>query len=118
MKYNLPRDGRDAWLPLVGFAIVAPVLIVIGFIPAPHLPTQATGKMAAAIGIILAGTALPEEIPCRALIQNLIKQPFGANTLTLLPASIIFGCAHLDNGPQPVPNWPYAVAATIAGVAH
>jgi uncharacterized protein len=122
MKYNLPRDRRDLWLPLAGFAIVAPVLIAvgiaIGFIPPPHLPTQPAGKMAAAIGIIFAATALPEEILFRALIQNLMMQRFGANARTLFWASFIFGCAHLDNGPQPTPNWRYMIVATIAGVAY
>ena len=122
MKYNLPRGLRDLWLPLAGFAIVAPVLMVvgiaIGFIPPPHLPTQTPGKMAAAVGIIFAGTALPEEILFRGLIQNLIMQRFGASTRTLVLASVIFGCAHLDNGPQAVPNWRYMIVATIAGFAY
>jgi len=122
MKYNLPRDRRDLWLPLVGFVIIAPMLIVvgiaIGFIPPPHLPTQSAGKMTAAVGIIFAATALPEEILFRALIQNLMMQRFGSSTRTLLLASFIFGCAHLDNGPQSTPNWRYMIVATIAGVAY
>ncbi len=122
MKYNLPRGLRDLWLPLAGFAIVAPVLMVvgiaIGFIPPPHLPTQTPGKMAAAVGIIFAGTALPEEILFRGLIQNLMMQRFGASTRTLVLSSVIFGCAHLDNGPQAVPNWRYMIVATIAGFAY
>ncbi|MEI9976608.1 MAG: hypothetical protein WDO73_33865 [Ignavibacteriota bacterium] len=60
MKYNPPREKRDLWLPLLGFAMVAPVLalvgIPIGFIPPPHLPLQSAGRMAAAVGIIYAGT--------------------------------------------------------------
>ncbi len=122
MKYNLPRDWRDFWLPLAAFVMVAPILIVvgiaIGFIPLPHLPTQSAGKMAAAVGIIFAGTALPEEILFRALIQNLMMQRFGASARTLFWASVIFGCAHLDNGPQPIPNWRYMIVATIAGIAY
>jgi membrane protease YdiL (CAAX protease family) len=122
IKYNPPRSKRDLWLPLMGFALLAPVLavvgIAIGFIPMPHLPTQSAGRMAAAIGIIYAGTALPEEILFRALIQNLLMQRFGATTRTLLLASFLFGCAHLDNGPQPVPNWRYMIMATIAGYAY
>jgi len=122
MKFNLPRSWRDLWLPLAAFAIVAPVLIVvgvaIGFIPPPHLPVQPAGKMAAAIGIIFVGTALPEEILFRALIQNLLMQRFGATWRTLFWASFIFGCAHLDNGPQPLPNWRYMIEATIAGLAY
>ncbi len=122
MKDNAPRERRDWALPLIGFAAVAPVLIAvgiaIGFIPAPHGPTAGAGKMAAAVGIIFAGTALPEEILFRALIQNLLMLRFGAGWRTLLAASVIFGAAHLDNGPQALPNWRYAIEATIAGVAY
>ncbi|HTX36641.1 MAG TPA: type II CAAX endopeptidase family protein [Bryobacteraceae bacterium] len=122
LKYNLPRAPRDFGLPLAGFILLAPVLIVlgiaIGFLPYPHLPLQTAGRMAAAAGIIFAGTAIPEEILFRALIQNLLMQRFGAGPRTLLAASVIFGCAHLDNGPQPLPNWRYAILATIAGWAY
>jgi membrane protease YdiL (CAAX protease family) len=122
MKYNPPHRARDFWLPLAGFALVAPVLAVVGialgFIPPPHLPVQSAGRMAAAVGLIYAATALPEEILFRALIQNLLMQRFGPGTRTLLAASLIFGCAHLDNGPQPLPNWRYMILATIAGFAY
>ena len=122
LKYNLPRSLRDGWLPLAGFAASAPILIAvgvaIGFIPPPHWPTQPLGTTLPAAGIIFAGTALPEEILFRSLIQNLLMQRFGANWRTLLAASLIFGAAHLDNGPQPVPNWRYFILATIAGLAY
>jgi membrane protease YdiL (CAAX protease family) len=122
LKFNLPCDARDYWLPLVGFAITAPVLalagIAIGFISPPHLPIQSTGRMLSAAILIFAGTALPEEILFRSLIQSLIMLRFGANTRTLLAAAFIFGCAHLNNGPQPLPNWRYMILATIAGVAY
>jgi membrane protease YdiL (CAAX protease family) len=124
MKYNLPRRRSDFGLPVAAFAITAPVLMVvgiaIGFIPLPHGPGTAAagGRMAGAFGVILAGTALPEEILFRSLIQNLIMLRFGASWRTLLAASLIFGCAHLDNGPQPLPNWRYMILATIAGVAY
>jgi len=122
MKYNLPRRAKDLWLPLAGFALVAPVLavvgIAIGFIPWPHLPVKTAGQMTAAVGIIFVGTALPEEILFRSLIQNLIMLRLGASGRTLFLASFIFGCAHLDNGPQPLPNWRYMIMATIAGWAY
>jgi membrane protease YdiL (CAAX protease family) len=122
MKYNLPRRKADFWLPLAGFAVAAPVLAVvgisIGFIPAPHWPVQSGGRLTAAIGLIFVGTALPEEILFRALIQNLLMLRFGQSARILLLASFIFGCAHLDNGPQPLPNWRYMILATIAGVAY
>jgi membrane protease YdiL (CAAX protease family) len=124
MKYNLPRRWSDFGLPAAAFALTAPVLmlvgIALGFIPMPHWPAGAAtgGRLAGAFGLILVGTALPEEILFRSLLQNLIQLRFGASWRTLLAASLIFGCAHLDNGPQPLPNWRYMILATIAGVAY
>jgi membrane protease YdiL (CAAX protease family) len=122
LGFNLPRKRSDWWLPVVGFAVAAPVLMVVGiavgFIPWPHLPGKSAGAMSAAVAVIFAGTALPEEILFRSLIQNLLMLRFGTGVRTLLVASFIFGCAHLDNGPQPVPNWRYMILATIAGMAY
>jgi membrane protease YdiL (CAAX protease family) len=122
MKFNLPRRAADFWLPVVAFGVLAPVLavvgITIGFIPLPHAATASGNRMAAAIGLIFVATALPEEILFRSLIQNLIEKRLGVGWPALLTASVIFGCAHLDNGPQALPNWRYAILATIAGVAY
>jgi hypothetical protein len=124
MKYSLPRRWSDFGLPVAAYAIAAPVLMVVGialgFIPMPHWPGAAAtgGRMTGTFALILAGTALPEEILFRSLIQNFIMLRFGASWRTLLAASLIFGCAHLDNGPQPLPNWRYMILATIAGVAY
>ncbi len=122
MKYNPPRGRRDLTLALAGYALTAPVLMLIGiwigFVPPPHLPTASAGKMAAAAAIIFAATALPEEILFRAMIQNLLMLRFGPGARTLILASVIFGAAHLDNGPQPLPNWRYMILATIAGYAY
>jgi uncharacterized protein len=122
LKYDLPSCKRDAWLPLAGYAVAAPVLIAlgiaIGFIPLPHLPTQTSSRMAGTFGLIFVGTAIPEEILFRSLIQNLLMLRYGESARTLITASVIFGCAHLDNGPQPLPNWRYAILATIAGIAY
>jgi uncharacterized protein len=76
------------------------------------------GKLTGAFGVIFAGTALPEEILFRSLIQNLLMTRLGSRTSTLLLASFIFGCAHLNNGPQAPPNWRYMILATIAGFAY
>jgi membrane protease YdiL (CAAX protease family) len=122
LKINLPRKRGDGWLPLAGFVAVAPILIglaiAIGFIPLPHLPVKSGGAMTAAAGIIFIGTALPEEILFRSLIQNLLMLRFGSGVRTLVAASFIFGCAHLNNGPQALPNWRYMILATIAGLAY
>jgi uncharacterized protein len=123
MKINLPQTGRDLVNLLLGFAACAPVLIAlgraIGFLPPFHWPPHPSpARIGSQYLIILAATALPEEILFRALIQNCIAQRFGASTSTLLLSAFIFGCAHLDNGPGPLPNWRYMILATIAGVAY
>jgi membrane protease YdiL (CAAX protease family) len=122
MKFRLPTGPRDLWLALAGFAISAPLLIAIGiaigFIPPGHLPTAAASRMATVFPIIFVATALPEEILFRSLIQNMMMQRFGETTRMLVIASVIFGVAHLDNGPQALPNWRYMILATIAGYAY
>jgi membrane protease YdiL (CAAX protease family) len=52
------------------------------------------------------------------MIQNLLMQRFGSGTRTLAVAALIFGAAHLDNGPQALPNWRYFILASIAGFAY
>ena len=123
MKCNLPRSSRDLVNLLLGFAACAPLLIAlgraIGFLPPFHLPENGSlARIGSQYLIVFAATALPEEILFRALIQNSIAQKFGTNAGTLLVAAFIFGCAHLDNGPGPLPNWRYMILATTAGLAY
>jgi hypothetical protein len=123
MKYNLPGRVMDFIDPLIAFAIAAPILIGLGialaFIPWFHIPGNLTAAgLAKTFGIIFVATALPEEILFRALIQNWLMQKFGSTTAVLVIASLIFGCAHLNNGPQAFPNWRYMILATIAGFAY
>jgi membrane protease YdiL (CAAX protease family) len=123
MKYNPPRGVRDWVTPLIGYAIVAPILIPIGlwlgFIQPFHVPLHLTaGFVFSRFFIILAATAIPEEILFRSLIQNCIMQRIGFTNPALLLAAVIFGGAHLNNGPGPLPNWRYAIMATIAGFAY
>jgi uncharacterized protein len=122
MKYNLP-SARDLAYGIAAFVACAPILIVagrlLGFIPPWHAPAHPSpGAIGRTFGTIFVGTALPEEILFRALIQNWLMQRYGFTTGMLLVAAFIFGCAHLDNGPQPLPNWRYMILATIAGVAY
>jgi len=122
MKYNLPGP-RDLAYGVAGFVITAPVLIVLGrllhFIPAFHPALHPSpAAISRTFAMIFVGTALPEEILFRSLIQNWCMQRYGFTVRMLLVAGFIFGCAHLDNGPQPLPNWRYMILATIAGVAY
>ena len=122
MKYKLP-SARDLAYGIAAFVVCAPVLIAIGrllgFIPPLHAPVSpSAGAIARTFGIIFVATALPEEILFRSLIQNWWMQRFAFTSRMLLVAALIFGAAHLDNGPQPLPNWRYMILATIAGLAY
>jgi len=123
MKYKLPSRVMDFIDPLIAFAIVAPILIGLGialaFIPWFHVPGNLSAAgLAKTFGLIFVATALPEEILFRSLIQNWLMQKFGSTTAVLAVASLIFGCAHLNNGPQALPNWRYMILATLAGFAY
>jgi membrane protease YdiL (CAAX protease family) len=123
MKYNLPTRLMDFVDPLIAYLAGAPVLIALGlalrFLPWFHVPGNLSALgVARTFGLIFAATALPEEILFRSLIQNWLMQKFGSTTGVLIAASVIFGCAHLNNGPQPLPNWRYMILATIAGLAY
>src|ERR1700722_875824 len=122
MRYRVPA-ARDLLYGVAGFLVTAPVLIVVGrlldFIPPFHPPGHPyAGRIGMTFLLIFAGTALPEEILFRSLIQNWLMQRYGSTSRTLLVSGLIFGCAHLDNGPQPLPNWRYMILATIAGIAY
>jgi membrane protease YdiL (CAAX protease family) len=122
MKFNLP-SARDLAYGAAAFLAAAPLLIaagrLLGFIPPFHAPAHpSAGGIGLTFGAIFVGTALPEEILFRSLIQNWLMQRYGFTTRMLLVSGFIFGCAHLDNGPQPLPNWRYMILATIAGVAY
>jgi len=65
---------------------------------------------------ILVFNAWPEEFLFRGLLQNLLSATLRSELAGLLVASVIFGLAHLNNGP--FPNWRYAFLATFAGLAY
>ena len=122
MKFNLP-SARDLAYGAAAFLVSAPILVaggrLLGFIPPFHAPAHpSAGGIGLTFGAIFVGTALPEEILFRSLIQNWLMQRYGFTTRMLLVSGFIFGCAHLDNGPQPLPNWRYMILATIAGIAY
>ena len=122
-KYNLPSNWRDLWNVLLAFVVIAPVLIAlgraIGFLDPFHIPPNLSViRIIVQFLVILAATALPEEILFRGFIQNFLMQKLGANVRTLVLAGLIFGCAHLNNGPQALPNWRYTILATLAGITY
>jgi uncharacterized protein len=113
-------DVTEALVNLAGFAIPAiPLGIVLGFLH-PHSNTSLTaGRFVFQfIGIYLT-VAIPEEFLFRGVLQNLLERTIltGPRGLyALLLTSVVFGMAHLHHAP--VPNWRYAILATLAGIFY
>lgn len=68
-----------------------------------------------ALGIFIF-IGIPEELLFRGIIQNLLEKAIGRPALALGVASLIFGAAHLNNGPSP--DWRYFLLATLAGLVY
>jgi membrane protease YdiL (CAAX protease family) len=123
VKYKLPRRFSDLTYPAAGFAVAAPILIVLGLALGFMGPFQMPHPFrAGAFGLLflktLLGVAIPEELLFRGLIQNWLMQQFGFTHRTLFIAALIFGAAHLNNAPGSLPNWRYMILATIAGFIY
>jgi len=106
-----------AVVSFVLFAVIAiPLGITIHFIRYSFEMRKLIVAPAAFAGIFLF-TAVPEELLFRGLIQNWFQHKAGGPVFSLLLASIVFGASHLNNGP-PIPNYKYALMATIAGTFY
>ena len=122
MKCQPPQTPADLLRALVGLAIAAVVLIPLGvrlgFLAPAHAPRSTLLTSLFRIATIFCGTALPEEILFRSLIQNWITQrlPSANAAWGIVLGALIFGSAHLNNGPFPFPNWRYMILATLAGL--
>jgi CAAX protease family protein len=117
--YTIAWGRRFGINILAHYAIFAAIAIPVGtgihfirFAPSlarfQSLPTAALGN--------LLFTAWPEELLFRGLLQNLLTRTLRSPLAGLLVASVVFGLAHLNNGP--FPNWRYVFLATIAGLFY
>jgi membrane protease YdiL (CAAX protease family) len=121
------KDVSDALLNLLAYAILAiPLGIMLNFIhPHPTAALTRAGSMGPAanflflfIGIYLT-VAIPEEMLFRGILQNILGRTIQSGRpgiYGLLIASVVFGLAHLHHAP--VPNWRYAILATLAGIFY
>jgi membrane protease YdiL (CAAX protease family) len=120
MRYGLPRSFSDLRNVLLGYAIsvllLIPLGLWVGFLAQPHLPRISLRTAAFRISLIFFGTAFPEEILFRALIQNWFTQRIQQHWKAVLLSGFVFGASHLNNAPGPLPNWRYMAVATIAGL--
>ncbi len=109
---DLPRAaGAFALFAAVGI----PLGLMTGFLePRDDLP-RILEVILAACGIYFF-TGIPEETLFRGFLQNFLERLTGRALAALLLCSVLFGIAHLNNGP--VPDWRYALLATLAGLAY
>lgn len=114
------RDLRNALVGLLAFALIGlPVGVGLGFLDySPLLPDMPAWLMSVVGGYLL--IALPEELLFRGVIQNALRERLKRDWLAWPVAALIFGLAHLNNSTTgfPVPNWAYALMATLAGLAY
>ena len=112
-------DLTEGSINLIAFIILAiPLGLVLHFIHPHAHHVKVLGFVADFVGVYLS-VAIPEEFLFRGILQNLLVKTFkpphhGRNGL--LVAAIIFGLSHLHHAP--VPNWRYAIMATVAGLFY
>ncbi len=120
-SFRLRRaDAGHALLGLLGYAVVGlPIGLGLGFLRLNVVLPDLTGGVLSAVSGYLV-VALPEELLFRGIIQNLLRKRWRRSLLVLPIAAILFGLSHLNNATPgfPVPNWAYALMATLAGLAY
>ncbi|MET8068027.1 CPBP family intramembrane glutamic endopeptidase, partial [Micromonospora sp. NPDC005313] len=96
---ELARDGAAARLNrgvLIGFAMVAAVIVNIALMGGYHV--HGLGSVSGAVGIfgLMAAAAVTEELMFRGLLFRLIEERLGT-WLSLLLTGVLFGLVHLLN---------------------
>jgi uncharacterized protein len=112
-------DLMDGVANLVGFsALGIPLGLALNFIHFHSDAVSLAGFVGQFLGIYLT-IAVPEELLFRGILQNfLVKSIRGPRHVLygLAIASVVFGLSHLHHAP--VPNWRYALLATVAGLFY
>ena len=106
-------DGCANFLAFCVFGI--PLGLALHFIH-PHFSSASFGQFPLQFFGIYFTIAIPEELLFRGILQNLLCQSITRGprgVYGLLIASVVFGASHLHHAP--VPNWRYAILATVAG---
>ncbi|MEW5978866.1 MAG: type II CAAX endopeptidase family protein [Acidobacteriota bacterium] len=121
--YRFHFTAKDWRIGLSNFLLFAPIAIPLGlgtgfivFSTRTRELWELGAEMAlASLGIFIF-VAVPEELLFRGLIQNFFGRGFKRELPALIVTSVIFGAAHLNNGPRP--DWRYFVLATLAGLFY
>jgi membrane protease YdiL (CAAX protease family) len=116
-RYHVER--QDGWIGLRNFLLFAPVAIPIGlltgFITISGRQFSGSQVLLSALGIFFL-IAIPEELLFRGIIQNFLEKSLRKPALAVVVTSLIFGAAHLNNGPKP--DWRYFLLASLAGLFY
>jgi membrane protease YdiL (CAAX protease family) len=112
-RFRIGRKDLTAFAANLTMCLVfvVPIGLATGFVR--FNPGTDPAGFAASFAAIFLTIGLPEELLFRGLIQNLLQKTWNHAMLALVVTSVVFGLAHLNNGPSP--DWRYAVLATIAG---
>jgi membrane protease YdiL (CAAX protease family) len=117
--YSFRMTWRDLALAIGAFiafaAIAVPIGLGTGFLTVGRQLPEARDLLLGGATILLI-TGIPEEVLFRGFLQSFIERWIGRPLPALVVASVLFGAAHLNNGPTP--DWRYFVLATIAGMAY
>ncbi len=112
-------DVKDGGLNFIAFTILAiPLGMALHFVHPHAQHFNVFAFLADYVGTYLT-VAIPEEFLFRGVLQNLLVKTFHGprrGRYGLLLASVIFGLSHLHHAP--VPNWRYAILATLAGLFY
>jgi membrane protease YdiL (CAAX protease family) len=116
-EFTLRDLRRAGWAALVFAAVGIPLGLIVGLLAWKPPPVLNADRMVLQLVGVYLLVALPEELLFRGVLQNLVekRQP-QKKRAALVIASVVFGAAHLDN--PPAPNYPYALLATLAGLAY
>jgi membrane protease YdiL (CAAX protease family) len=118
--YRFELDWKNVSLALLSFGMFAviavPLGLTIGFIQYSFDISKLIWAPASFLAIFLF-IAVPEELLFRGLILNWFERITAARHLSLMLASVVFGAAHLNNGPM-TPNYKYFLLAGIAGAFY
>jgi CAAX protease family protein len=113
------RDVTEGGVNFIGFFILAiPLGFILRFIH-PHAHHVSVFTLVADFVGTYLSVAIPEEFLFRGILQNMLEKTFKGPHRSrhgLLLASVIFGLSHLHH--PPVPNWRYAIMATLAGIFY
>ena len=113
------QDLADGFANFLAFSLFGiPLGMVLHFIH-PHFSSASFGQFPLQFFAIYFTIAIPEELLFRGILQNLLCRSIRrgpTDMYGLLIAAVVFGASHLHHAP--VPNWRYAILATLAGVCY